>query len=119
MLQKNTTKSWEKNENENGNENEYGSEAPLIGTTAWQEGKCPNGFVPIAKLRYRDDLIFWLLFDQAKCCKRIQQKSGEKNENGNVNEKENEYGRDDDLKRFRLFNQAKKTFEFQQFAPIE
>jgi hypothetical protein len=35
------------------------------------------------------DLIFWLLLHQAKCCKRIQQKSGEKNENEKV--KENEY----------------------------
>jgi hypothetical protein len=52
-------------------------------------------------------LIFWLLFDLAKCCKRIQQKSEEKNENENG--KENEYGRDDDLKRFRLFNQAKNN----------
>jgi len=40
-------------------------------------------------LRYRNDLIFWLLFDQAKSSNRIQQKSGKKNENENV--KENEY----------------------------
>jgi hypothetical protein len=39
MLQKNTTKEREKNENGNVKENEYDSEASLIGITAWQEGK--------------------------------------------------------------------------------
>ncbi len=51
----------------------------------------------------RDDLIFWLLFDQAKSS--INYNKRKKNENG----QENEYGRDDDLKRFRLFNKAKNN----------
>ena len=43
-------------------------------------------------LRYRNDLIFWLLFDQAKSSNSIPLKSGKKNENENV--KENEYDED-------------------------
>ena len=49
----------------------------------------PNGFVPMR----RDDLIFWLLFDQAKSSINYNKRKKNQNQNGN----ENEYGSDASL----------------------
>ena len=56
---------------------------------AVQEKFFPNGFVPMR----RDDLIFWLLFDQAKSSIHYNKRKQNENENGN----ENEYGSDASL----------------------
>ena len=121
------------NENENVKENEYDGNASLVGLLCGRRENRRTAEVRIRKIsigkqhaksaciserseafsqccpreifpeRLRCDLIFWLLFDQAKSS--INYNKRKKNENG----QENEYGRDADLKRFRLFNQAKNN----------
>ena len=56
-------------------------------------GEIPERLRPVSAEPRRDDLIFWLLFDQAKSS--IHYNNRKKNENENV--KENEYCGDDSL----------------------